>query len=68
MYFDRFDICEAYYVYATLYHAGQFSSEYEIFGRLDRIGFDARPSLSDRAGLTENGQSIFDMLTERGGE
>ena len=34
MYFDRFDICEAYYCYASDYHEGQFSKIYEIFGRL----------------------------------
>lgn len=38
--FDRFSICLAWYWYATHYHGGQFSREYRIFGRLNRIGFE----------------------------
>lgn len=64
--FDRFDICEAYYLYATLYHGGQWSKEYQIFGRLEKIKFRARPSLCNEDDLEENARAIFDQLVERG--
>ena len=60
--FDRFDICEAYYVFAMLWHKGQWSKEYEIFGRLNRIGFKPSPMLSGSENLTENGQEIYNRL------
>jgi len=59
MYFDKFDICEAYYVFAMLWHRGQWSKEYEIFGRLDRIGFKPSPMLNGPENLTENGLNIY---------
>jgi len=62
MWFDRFDICAAYYVFAMLYHGGQWSKEYEIFGRLDRIGFKPSPLLSGPEDLSENGQDIYYQL------
>ena len=67
MYFDRFDICEAYYLFAVYYHLGQWSSEYEILGRLHKIGF-TRPHLSNlKTGykhLSENGKMIFKGLVK----
>lgn len=64
MYFDKFDICEAYYMFATLYHGGQFSKEYRIFGRLEKIKFRPAPNLSEET-LSENGKEIFDQLVSR---
>jgi hypothetical protein len=61
MYFDRFDICEAWYLYAADYHAGMWSKEYAIFGRLNNIGFKPSPLLS-YDGLTDNGKEIYDDL------
>ena len=66
MYWDRFDICEAYYVYAMLYHNGQWSKEYEIFGRLHNMKFKPSPLISNESDLTENGRVIFDNLVENG--
>ena len=63
MYFDRFDICEAYYLFASHYHLGQRSKEYEIFGRLQNIQFKPSPILSEES-LTENGQEIYQGLIE----
>lgn len=63
MYFDRFDICEAYYLFAAMYHEGQWSREYAIFGRLNRLGF--RPGACGINGpddLTENAREIFERL------
>ena len=59
MWFDRFDICEAYYVFAMLHHGGQGSKEYEIFGRLNRMGFKPSPMLSGPEKLSENGLNIY---------
>ena len=64
MYFDKFDICEAYYVYASLYHSGQWSKAYAIFGRLERMKFKPSPMLSEEI-LTENALEIFNGLIKR---
>lgn len=59
-YFDRFDICEAHYLYARLY------GEYETITRLHNMEFSPGLSLvqHDRpeSALTENGQAIFYRL------
>jgi len=58
--FDRFDICEAHYLYARLY------GEYETIARLHSMEFN--PGLSLRTSdvpeiaLTENGQAIYYRL------
>ena len=65
MYYDSYDICEAYYLYASHYHEGQFSQLYEIFGRLENLKFKPRPMLSDVADLSENGQMIYENLVEK---
>ncbi len=62
--FDRFDICEAYYVFASLWHRGMMSTEYAIFGRLHRIGFKPAPSL-DKGTLSENGRYILSRLVRK---
>jgi hypothetical protein len=67
MYFDKFDICEAYYMFATLYHGGQWSKEYRIFSRLHNIGFNPGPLLTVER-LSENSREIFDKLVERKNE
>ena len=65
MYFDRFDICEAWYVWASENHGGMFTKEYAIFGRLNRIRFVPRPSLNGWDSLTENGQEIYNAMESR---
>lgn len=61
MRYDRFDICAAYYWYATQYHEGQGSETYKIFGRLAAL--DYSPELSVQRGeLSENAQEIFERL------
>ena len=63
-YFDRFDICEAYWCYAADWHSGQWSKIYAIFGRLDRMGF--RPSMGlGTDSLGENAKEIYDDLVRR---
>lgn len=48
MEFNKFDICEAYHVYASLWNAGMYSRDYAIFGRLERIGF--KPAMAPEGG------------------
>ena len=55
---NRFDICEAWYLFASAWHEGQFSDTYAIFGRLDRLGFRPSPILSTRS-LSPNGRLIL---------
>ena len=55
---DRFDICEAWYLFAADWHEGQGSATYAIVGRLDRLGFRPSPILSTRS-LSPNGRLIL---------
>ena len=60
MYFDRFDICEAYYVAAHDY------GQYGVISRLDRMGFKLGLGHGcRREDLSENAQIIFDELVAR---
>lgn len=43
---NRFDICEAYYLFACEWHRGAGSAEYRIFGRLHNLDFRPSPMLS----------------------
>ena len=62
MYFDRFDICNAHFVYAMLWHEGQFSKTYEKFAQLERIGFRPSPLLSGPEDLNDNAREIYENL------
>ena len=62
MYFDRFDIVEAHYLFYSQYHEGQFSDGYR---KLSRILSYYRPGLmgwSDENDLNENARAIYDNL------
>ena len=61
---DRFDICEAYYVFAINWHGGQNSDVYKIFGKLKRIDFRPAPTLRFMS-LTDNGKMIYKLLMNR---
>lgn len=63
--FDKFDICEAHYVFAMLWHGGQWSDEYRKLGQLHYMGFRPRRSLHDENNLTENGREIYDNLVSK---
>jgi hypothetical protein len=71
MYWDRFDICEAYYRFAVDFHGGINCPIYQYFGRLSRMEF--RPSASVRGDmrgdcrrlLNDNGKEIYDNLLRR---
>jgi hypothetical protein len=65
-YFDRFDICEAHYLYARVH------SEYATIARLNSMGFSPGLSLQshdepERA-LSENGQAIYYQIIKRKGD
>ena len=59
MFFDRFDICEAHYLFACLYHEGMGSETYAKFAQLERIEFRCAPGIQEPRDLSENGRSIF---------
>ena len=63
---NRFDICEAYYLYAMLYHGGQGCVIYTIFAKLDGLGFVPSPILSQRSHLSDYGKVIYDNLVANG--
>ena len=66
MYFDRFDICEAYYLFFTNYHDGQGS---DFYYRLSRMLEYFKPSpLLRYENLSENGQVIYDNLVDSRGD
>ena len=62
--FDRFDVCEAYYVFAMDYHDGVWSPVYGIFGRLAKLQFQPSPMLREES-LSENGQRILADLVAK---
>lgn len=63
MYFDRFDIVEAWYLALCHCHGGQWSESYE---RLCRIGRYFKPSpLLSIESLSDNGLEIYNSVCER---
>ncbi len=65
MYFDRFDIVEAHYLYCSEYHSGQWSDLYARLSKiLTKLGFRPRPSLNYDT-LSENAQTIYDNLVNK---
>ena len=63
MYFDRFDIAEAWFLALAHCHGGQWSREYARLCKLSR-SFKPSPFLDvDR--LTENGREIYDAACAR---
>jgi hypothetical protein len=61
MFFDRFDIAEAYYLFFCHYHEGGASAKYRRLSKMARY-FKPSPLLSV-ATLTENGREIYELLT-----
>jgi len=63
MYFDRFDVCEAYYLAFSHCHSGQFSKEYRRLCKMQHY-FNPRTNLSVDS-LSENAKTIYDNLCEK---
>jgi hypothetical protein len=60
MHFDRFDIVEAYYLFFSHYHRGQYSEEYARLSKI--VGyFKPRPNLSFET-LSDNSKDIYSNL------
>jgi hypothetical protein len=60
MYFDRFDIVEAYYLFFSHYHRGQSSLEYSRLSKI--VGyFKPRFNLSFET-LSDNAKEIYSNL------
>ena len=55
---NRFDICEAWYLFASEWHQGQGRDTYAIFGRLERLCFRPSPMPSPGS-LSPNGRLIL---------
>ena len=62
MYFDRFDICAAHFMFAMLWHDGQWGEIYGKFGQLERIKFRPSPCLGEPKNLNENAREIYRQL------
>jgi hypothetical protein len=62
--FNRFDICDAYYLFASEWHRGQNSTEYAIFGRLHKLRYRPSPLLTKKS-LTENARAILARLIRK---
>ena len=63
MHFDRFDICEAYYLALTHCHGGQWSREYARLCRMARY-FRPSPMLSVGS-LSDNARAIYESACAR---
>lgn len=61
MYFDRFDIIEAWYLWLSYNHEGQTSVNYRRLCNMDTY-FSPRDSLSYET-LSENAKEIYDNLS-----
>ena len=60
MYWDRFDIVEAHYLFCRDWHSGQWS---DLYARMCRIQKYFTPgTFLEYESLTENGKAIYDKL------
>lgn len=62
MYFNSFDICEAHYMFAMLWHGDTGCPIYWKFAQLERLRFRPSPSLCDPRDLKENAREIYRQL------
>lgn len=63
MYFDRFDIVEAWYLALVHCHAGQYSDSY---GRLCHVQSYFTPAMGlDVESLSENGREIYERACQK---
>ncbi len=62
MYYDRFDIIEAHYLFFAEYHEGQFSVKYRRLCKLLTY-FNPSPIFSYES-MSDNAQNIYLTLSE----
>ena len=67
MQWDRFDICEAYYCYASDYmrDRNDNSIEFKILGRLYHMGYKPLFGGVEYRDLTDNAKEIYHELVAR---
>jgi hypothetical protein len=65
MYFNRFDICEAYYLALSHCHSGQWSTEYARMCKLTRPGFFSPSPILSVDTLNENAKEIYESVCKR---
>lgn len=65
--FNRWDILNAYYMFGTLWHSGQFSKEYAMLCRVLRV-YTPSDSDSRLENMTDNARAIYDNLVYGIGE
>ena len=62
MEYCRYDICEAYYLYLSEYHSGQWSKDYK---RLSKMNKYFKPSINlCYENLTDLGRAVYDNLVK----
>ena len=64
MYFDRFDIATAYYLFFIDYHEGQWSEKYKRSCKIENY-LNLSPMFKGYESLTENGKAIYDNLAQK---
>ena len=62
MYWDRFDICAAHWMFAMLWHDGMGSATYGKFSQLERMRFRPSPMWMEPRDLDENAREIYRQL------
>lgn len=62
MYWDRFDICAAHWMFAMLWHDGMHSATYGKFAQLERLRFRPSPMWKEPRDLDENAREIYRQL------
>ncbi len=64
MYFDRFDITQAYYLFFVDYHEGQGSEKYKRLCKMEDY-LKLSPLFEGYKSLSENGKAIYDHLARK---
>ena len=64
MYFDRFDICKAHYLFLSEFHEGQFSKKYARLSRLFQY-YTPNLNIAGAHNLSENARAIYDCLVDK---
>lgn len=64
MYWDRFDICEAWFLALSHCHGGLWSDSYKRLCKLTRPGFFRPSPMLSMDSLSENGRVVYDNACE----
>lgn len=60
MFFNRWDVLSAFYMYSVLYNGGRYAAD--VAARLRKLEFRPAPSEEKIEGLSENAKAIFGRL------